>query len=59
MNYNSDAMASFFTKMGEKTGGNGGGRLGDFLSSHPMTNKRVEAATKRSTDFKKGTYKAP
>jgi hypothetical protein len=24
-----------------------------------MTNKRVEAATKRSTDFKKGTYKAP
>jgi beta-barrel assembly-enhancing protease len=59
MNYNPDAMASFFTKMGTKTGGDSGGKLGEFLSSHPMTSKRVEAATKRSTDFKKGTYKAP
>ena len=59
MNYNPDSMASFFTKMGAKTGGDGGGKLGEFLSSHPMTTKRVEAATKRASDFKKGTYKAP
>lgn len=59
MGYQPEAMASFFTKMGEKTGGSGGGKLGEFLSSHPMTNKRVEAAQRRAADFRKGTYKAP
>ena len=59
MGYQPEAMASFFTKMGEKTGGSGGGKLGEFLSSHPMTSKRVEAAQRRAIEYRKGTYKAP
>ncbi len=59
MGYNPDAMASFFTKMGEKTGSKGEGKLEQFLSSHPVTSKRIEAAQKRADDYRKGTYKAP
>jgi predicted Zn-dependent protease len=59
MGYKPEAMASFFTKMGAKTGGGGGGKIEQFLSSHPMTNDRVKAATSRAEKFRKGTYKAP
>ena len=53
--YNPDAMATFFEKMGKKTGGGGP----EFLRSHPVTSKRVEAARARADAYKKGTYKAP
>jgi beta-barrel assembly-enhancing protease len=46
--YNPDAMASFFTKMGKKTGGGGI----EFLQSHPLTNKRVEKATQRAAAYR-------
>jgi predicted Zn-dependent protease len=59
MGYKPEAMASFFTKMGAKTGGDAGGTLGEFLSSHPMTSKRVEASQRRAEAYRKGTYKAP
>ena len=58
MGYKPEAMASFFTKM-EAKAGKGSGLLGDFLSSHPMTSKRIGAAQKRAADYRKGTYKAP
>ena len=47
--YDPKAMASFFKKMGAKTGGGGG--TPEFLRSHPVTNKRVEAAEKRAKAF--------
>ena len=53
--YNPDAMATFFEKMGKKTGGGGP----EWLASHPVTSKRVEAARKRSDDYKKGITTAP
>ena len=53
--YNPDAMATFFVKMGQKTGGGGP----EWLASHPLTGKRVEAARRRADDYKKGTTKAP
>ncbi|WP_395090629.1 M48 family metallopeptidase [Armatimonas sp.] len=59
MNYKPEAMASFFNKMQAKTGGGGGGKLEQFLSSHPMTSKRIEAALRRAVNYRKGTYKAP
>lgn len=59
MGYKPEAMASFFTKMGAKTGGRGGGKLEEFLSSHPMTSDRIKVATRRAEDFRKGKYKAP
>lgn len=59
MGYKPEAMASFFTKMGAKTGGDSGGKLAEFLSTHPMTSERVKVATRRAEDFRKGTYKAP
>lgn len=59
MNYRPEAMASFFNKMQAKTGGGGGGRLDQFLSSHPMTSKRIDAALRRAVNYRKGTYKAP
>jgi beta-barrel assembly-enhancing protease len=46
--YNPDAMASFFTKMGKKTGGGGI----EFLQSHPLTNKRVQKATERAKAYR-------
>ncbi len=54
--YNPDAMATFFEKMG-KAAGNGGGP--EFLRSHPVTSKRVEASRARAEAYKKGTYIAP
>jgi len=47
--YNPDAMASFFKKMGAKTG-NGGT---EWLSNHPLTSKRIEAAEQRAQAYKK------
>lgn len=58
MGYKPEAMASFFNKMQAKTGGGGGKNL-EFLSSHPMTSKRIDAALRRAADYRKGTYKAP
>jgi beta-barrel assembly-enhancing protease len=46
--YQPEAMASFFTKMGKKTGGGGI----EFLQSHPLTNKRVEKATQRAAAYR-------
>jgi predicted Zn-dependent protease len=54
--YNPDAMATFFEKMGKATGGGGGP---EFLRSHPVTGKRVEASRVRAEAYKKGTYIAP
>ena len=45
--YNPDAMASFFRKMGKKTGGGGI----EFLQSHPLTDKRVKKAEERATAY--------
>jgi putative metalloprotease len=59
MGYKPEAMASFFTKMAAKTGGGKQSKLEQFLSSHPMTSKRVDAALRRAADYRKGTYKAP
>jgi predicted Zn-dependent protease len=53
--YNPDAMASFFAKMGAQSKGGGA----EWLSSHPLTNKRVENAKQRAQAVRAGTYKAP
>lgn len=53
--YNPDAMGTFFEKMGKKTGGGGP----EWLASHPVTSKRVEAARKRADNYKKGITQAP
>ncbi len=45
--YSPESMASFFRKMGAKTG-NGGT---EWLQSHPVTSKRVEAAEKRAKEY--------
>ncbi len=45
--YNPESMASFFRKMGAKTG-NGGIAL---LQSHPLTSKRIEAAERRAKAY--------
>ncbi|MBC8140572.1 MAG: M48 family metalloprotease [Armatimonadetes bacterium] len=45
--YKPEAMASFFRKMGKANGGGGV----EFLQSHPVTNKRVEAADKRAKAY--------
>ena len=55
--YRPEAMASFFRKMQQKTGG--GSRATQFLSTHPLTEKRIEAAEKRAAAYRAGTYKAP
>jgi beta-barrel assembly-enhancing protease len=49
--YDPDAMASFFRKMGEKAGDGGGP---EFLRSHPVTSRRVEAAQRRANEYKQG-----
>jgi len=46
--YDPDAMASFFRKMAKK-GGRGGP---EWLSSHPVTSKRIEAAERRAAAYK-------
>lgn len=50
--YDPDAMASFFRKMEKKAGDGGGGP--EFLQSHPVTSRRIEAAQKRANDYKQG-----
>lgn len=55
--YKPEAMADFFVKMQGKNGS--GNKNLEFLSSHPMTTKRIEASRKRAADYRKGTYKAP
>ncbi len=45
--YNPEAMASFFRKMQKKSGGGGP----EWLASHPLTRKRIEAAEKRARDY--------
>lgn len=57
--YKPEAMASFFTKMQAKTGKGKESKLEQFISSHPMTSKRIEAAEARAEKVRKGTYKAP
>lgn len=52
--YNPDAMATFFEKMG-KAAGSGGGP--EFLRTHPVTGKRVEAAKKRAAAYEAGRAK--
>jgi Putative Zn-dependent protease, contains TPR repeats len=47
--YDPGAMASFFRKMGEATGGGGGP---EWLSSHPVTRKRVEKAEERAKAYR-------
>lgn len=46
--YDPDAMASFFRKMARK-GGRGGP---EWLSSHPLTRRRIERAEQMATRFK-------
>ncbi len=48
--YNPDAMASFFRKMGAKTGKGGT----EWLQSHPITANRVKAAEKRANEYQQG-----
>lgn len=53
--YKPEAMATFFRKMGQKSGGGGP----EWLSSHPVTTRRVQEAEKRAAAYRAGTYKAP
>ena len=48
--YNPEAMASFFRKMGAKTGGGGT----EWLQSHPLNSSRVKAAEKRANEYQQG-----
>ncbi|MBC7807404.1 MAG: M48 family metalloprotease [Akkermansiaceae bacterium] len=48
--YNPEAMASFFRKMGAKTGKGGT----EWLQSHPLTDNRVKAAEKRANEYQQG-----
>jgi len=50
--YDPDAMASFFTKMAEKTGG-GGSKRSEWLQSHPVTSSRIEKARQRAAEYKR------
>ena len=46
--YDPDAMASFFRKMAKKNRSGGP----EWLSSHPVTSRRIEAAERRAAQFK-------
>lgn len=48
--YNPDAMASFFKRMEQKTGG--GNKRMEWMQSHPVTATRVANAQKRSNQYK-------
>jgi predicted Zn-dependent protease len=48
--YDPKAMASFFRKMGAKTGKGGT----EWLQSHPINSKRVQAAEKRANEYQQG-----
>lgn len=45
--YDPDSMATFFRKMGAKTGGGGP----EWLQSHPVTSNRVKAAEARANQY--------
>ncbi len=55
--YNVRGMASMFTKM-QESGAKSNEKLA-FLSTHPLTRKRIEAAEKRAEAYENGTWKAP
>jgi predicted Zn-dependent protease len=55
--YNVRGMASMFTKM-QESAGKSNEKLA-FLSTHPLTRKRIEAAEKRAESYENGTWKAP
>jgi len=55
--YNVRGMASMFTKM-QEAAGKSDEKLA-FLSTHPLTRKRIEAAEKRAESYENGTWKAP
>lgn len=55
--YNVRGMASMFTKM-QESAAKSNEKLA-FLSTHPLTRKRVEAAEKRAESYENGTWKAP
>lgn len=57
--YDPGAMASFFERMMEKNGSGGLGRAGDFLSSHPLTRKRIDKARERAGAYRAGVYEPP
>jgi len=55
--YNVRGMASMFTKM-QESAAKSSEKLA-FLSTHPLTRKRIEAAEKRAESYENGTWKAP
>ena len=55
--YNVRGMASMFTKM-QESAAKSNEKLA-FLSTHPLTRKRIEAAEKRAEAYENGTWKAP
>ena len=55
--YNVRGMASMFTKM-QESAAKTNEKLA-FLSTHPLTRKRIEAAEKRAESYENGTWKAP
>lgn len=55
--YNVRGMASMFTKM-QESAAKSNEKLA-FLSTHPLTRKRIEAAEKRADSYENGTWKAP
>lgn len=55
--YNVRGMASMFTKM-QDSAAKSNEKLA-FLSTHPLTRKRIEAAEKRAESYENGTWKAP
>ena len=55
--YNVRGMASMFTKM-QESAAKTNEKLA-FLSTHPLTRKRIEAAEKRAEAYENGTWKAP
>jgi predicted Zn-dependent protease len=55
--YNVRGMASMFTKM-QESAAKSNEKLA-FLSTHPLTRKRIEAAEKRAESYENGTWKAP
>lgn len=54
--YEPEAMASFFRKMEKKVGGGGGP---EWLRSHPLTRKRIEAADRRAQEYRAGRGENP
>ncbi len=55
--YDPNAMASFFERLKEQEGKNGGGP--EWLSDHPLTEKRIQAAQKRADDYRAARTATP